>query len=220
MPSTSTIKEQLTAVYDDLFKQLSDIEDALIKQFFQTDPTADPVDPQEYDFHVKSYCILAHAALEDYFESVVLKIMHHSCNVWLTSQKATEPLLYLLCFYGSRPKIKVDDREDEKSCYSYLKENIDSIVSAFSKEVNNNHGISLKYLKKLLLPVGLNIMNETRVIESLNRLAKYRGDVAHKGIVRSFLSPEDARDQVADCLELCEHIHQTALNKMQDINFV
>jgi hypothetical protein len=38
------------------------------------------------------------------------------------------------------------------------------------------------------------------------QLAKERGTFAHKGAARKVVSPEDAKNYVNDCLELCRDI--------------
>jgi len=81
----------------------------------------------------------------------------------------------------------------------------------FSKDVYNNQGISLKYLRRLL--IAIDIKDDVNLLNSLRRLASERGQYAHKRLIKNILSPEDAKNYVGDCLELCEDIKAKAISK-------
>ena len=94
--------------------------------------------------------------------------------------------------------------------YDYILEKLKDIKSSFSKEIaTNNHGVSLKYLKRMFIPIGIDIPNNSRLISSLDQLAKYRGDFAHKFSskkIKTIPSPLDLVSYVSDITEMMGEI--------------
>ena len=43
-----------------------------------------------------------------------------------------------------------------------------------------NHGVSLKYIRQLLMPVAIDILNDANILNSLKQLTNERGFCAHK----------------------------------------
>ena len=136
-----------------------------------------------YEHHVKAYCVLCHAALEEYFEDIAREVMNQYLEEWANSGKYTDTLVTFVSHYGKK----------------------------FLADVDKNHGISLKYLKRLLEPIAIEITDDIK-LNSLSTLARERGKYAHKRGKR-VLAPESAKDCVDDCLELCEEVKVKAENK-------
>ena len=92
----------------------------------------------------------------------------------------------------------------------------DRIKSLYSKEVFDNHGISLKYLKSLLIPLSIDIPRDANKLNSLQQLVNARGRYAHKFIdnpkINNEIEPEDARNYVNDCLAFFDEIKNNAKN--------
>ena len=79
--------------------------------------------------------------------------------------------------------------------------------------MSENHGIDIKYLRKLLLPVGIEFPKTTRVLNSLERLKNIRGIYAHSHKRKEdSISPEEALNIVYDVLEMVKIIKNKALN--------
>ena len=166
-----------------LKEQIQKLEETFIHQFIK-DPTARPdARPDEYEFHVKAYCVLCHAALEGYFEDIVREVMNQYLEEWTNSGKYTDTLVTFVSYYG-----------DE-----------------FLATVNKNNGISFRHLKRLLVPIAIEITDDIK-LSSINTLARERGKYAHKHR-KGGLAPEYAKDCVQDCLELCEEVKVKAENK-------
>ena len=70
-----------------------------------------------------------------------------------------------------------------------------------------------KYLKKLLVPLGLYTPIDIRLKPSLENLTKYRGGYAHSSHrnIRS-LSPEDSRTYVRDVYEIMVELAKKSSN--------
>ena len=89
--------------------------------------------------------------------------------------------------------------------------------SSFSKNIHANHGASPKYIRKLLVPVGIDFNPDANTKNSIIKLAKSRGDYAHKGRVSRVMSPEDAEKIVADYLAFSETIRDKANQAVSDL---
>jgi hypothetical protein len=196
-------------LYNELRQIITEIEAKFIQPYLPPDPESKPA---TFALDVKSYCILAHAAFEDYFEQVSLAVMEHLLlAVYDGRRKIDRGLLIFLGTYGGQ--ITIED--ETKKTFDHLRESFEHAKSAFSDYVFNNHGISpKKYLAQLMLPVGVDVPQDPNWLNSLDQLAKERGQYAHKGAVTRILSPEDAKNYVADCLLLSDSIKKQAEKKI------
>lgn len=194
----------------ELKKHIEDLQKTFIDAFIPTDPSTRP---EAYEHQVRAYCILCHAAFEEYFENIALKVMSLSLNEWMISRKYTDTLMTLVLYYGLKIEIDEDEEKAETKVFDYLRPLFEDIKNKFSTDVHKNHGISLKYLRKLLIPVAIDIKEDIGQKNSLQKLAKERGEYAHKGLIKTVLAPEDARSYVNDCLNLCEDVKAKAESK-------
>ena len=196
------------AELDKLYKDTEDYVQSLEDSFLNKHLTNPLAAPDDYDLDVKSYCILCHAALEDFTELIALKVMHYTIETYITSHKISESLMCLLHFKASGLNYfdKLKDN-DVVNVFDYVRVILTDIKSNFSKEiVMKNHGVSIKYMRQLLMPVAIDIPNDANLINSLTLLAGERGFYAHKflekGSIKKSISPEDAKKYVEDCLLL------------------
>ena len=199
----------------DLKEHIEELEKTFIRRFIE-DRIKKPdeiTDPDEYEHHVKAYCVLCHAAFEEYFEGIALKVMHRCLDERIHLKKYTDTLVTLALYCEQKLVIDHNENADETKVFDSLKSIFDEVKRKFSADVYNNHGISLKYLRCLLIPVAIDIKEDIRLKGSLNKLARERGEYAHKRLIPHVLAPEDARDCVNDCLELCEDVKEKAKNK-------
>ncbi|MBD1394942.1 HEPN domain-containing protein [Mucilaginibacter glaciei] len=214
---------------------------------------------QEED-SVKAFCVLAHAAFEEYFEKLTIKTIENSykkykTKAFVTSIPSTQAevdqfndnisqLLKTLILANAftifsnsnsdtlkthKSKLELASQlqkngidltlenisELTKKTDSYTKEILKEVVRFFRGNIEANHGASLKYLLKLLIPVGIDIPQDLSLLNSLQKVAKYRGTYAHtKGDVTVILSASDIVKYVADAFELCKLI-DGSINKFQ-----
>ncbi len=141
----------------------------------------------------------------------------YATNQWLSQRKVSDVIIALLCWHGAKLKINEDDNAPETIPFDYLRPLIDNAKASFSKEVNRNHGVSILYLRSLLIPVAIEIPQDVNQLNSLKKLAEGRGDYAHKGRVKGVLAPEDAKRYVQDVLTLCNDVHAKALGKIAEL---
>jgi len=178
--------------------------------------------PSDYNNDVKSFCILSHAALEEFTETVAITVMDKTVDNFVNHHKITEPLVALMHFKSNGDvylsKSEDDDKIETVTSYDYIRLKLAEIKDRFSKEVFNNHGVSLKYIKQLLMPVSIDISTDPTLLNSLKLLARERGSYAHKfldkGSIKKSIAPEDAQTIVTDCLKLCFDIKEKAKAKI------
>lgn len=157
------------------------------------------------ELDLRSYCVLSHAAFEEFAENMSLKVLDEITKNFANNKQISVGLIMLLHIKGSPEDIdKID------LLYDYILEKLKDIKSSFSKEIaTNNHGVSLKYLKRMFIPIGIDIPNNSRLISSLDQLAKYRGDFAHKFSskkIKTIPSPLDLVSYVSDITEMMGEI--------------
>lgn len=157
------------------------------------------------ELDLRSYCVLSHAAFEEFAENMSLKVLDEITKNFANTKQISVGLIMLLHIKGSPEDIdKID------LLYDYILEKLKDIKSSFSKEIaTNNHGVSLKYLKRMFIPIGIDIPNNSRLISSLDQLAKYRGDFAHKFSskkIKTIPSPLDLVSYVSDITEMMGEI--------------
>lgn len=200
--------------FEELFKSLSvllqEYEERFIKPYMPTDPS---VGPSIYELDVKAYCLLSHAAFEDFFESVALNLMSLSIKKWISSKDVTDTLLMLLCSYGLKLEISSEDKAEEVTVYDRIRLLSEEVKRRFSNDIHGNHGISPKYLRSLLVPIAIDFNLEANASNSLQKLSQERGEYAHKGFVKRSLAPEDAFKHVQDCLALAENVKNKTIAK-------
>lgn len=208
---------EINKIYDDTQDYILGLKSNLLDKHL-ANPLASP---DEYDLDVKSYCILSHAAFEDFIESISLKVMEICIENYTVKRKFSESIISLLHFKSSAG-IKYINKLDEKTpivnTFDYVRKELVEIKSSFSQEIVHNHGVSIKYIRQLLMPIAIDITNDDTILDSLKQLASERGFYAHRflerGTVKRSIEPEKAVIIVEDCLLLCLDIRDKAKNRI------
>lgn len=79
--------------------------------------------------------------------------------------------------------------------------------------MQENHGIDIKYLRKLLLPIGIEVPRNPIETSALSLLKSIRGAYAHSYARNPRpISPEDAEKIVYDVLGMVKHIKDKAIH--------
>lgn len=202
---------QVEDYFNELLARVCALEAKFIEPFFPVNPL---VQPSAYELEVRAYCVLAHAALEEFVERTVLNLMSEAIDAWLDKRTYSDVLVTLVAYYGVKLIPDDDDSLDTTKVFDHLRKLFNTARDRFSKDVSQNHGASLKYLRKLLVPVAVDITDDVAWLNSLQQLAKERGDYAHKtGSVQRVLAPEDARRYVFDALVICDDIRAKVREK-------
>jgi hypothetical protein len=203
----------LNALYGELTSYIQELGVKFVDKFIPANPATPPTD---YAHDVRAYCVLCHAAFEDYMETVVLAVASHAVDQWVavTPRKINDVVPALLSWHGAKMKIDDNENSPEQKPFDYLRPLILQAKGAFSREVFKNHGVSILYLRNLLIPVAIEINPDPNLLNSLKKLAEGRGNYAHKGKVKTVLAPEDAKKHVQDVLTICDDVRVKALANM------
>jgi hypothetical protein len=163
--------------YDELKAYISELEKKFIDRFLSSGLETNP---EEYELDIRAYCILSHAAFEDYFEQIAEGVMIKGLEKWYSpSREITPPLLALAAY--SEKRIGYNEKKTEIP-FDQLREIFDETKTKLSTRIRKeNHGISVEHLANMLLPVGLYIKQDVNLRNSLDKLVKQRGLYAHQG---------------------------------------
>lgn len=197
-------------------------------------------DSQSYQIDVEAYLVLSHAAFEDYFEKIALETVKQSVKKWESTKQVNDTLLLLVAYMLSsggeaneeenepnrqNPSNRLDLRADHKiiqrigleNVIKESSEHISKLIVAsqmyFNHKLTTNHGIELKFLIKILIPVALDISEDGH--NSTKFLAINRGEAAHNTtilsrgqLVREIPTPlavfQNEKYITKFCKELCE----------------
>ena len=202
-------KDKLQKEYDKLSDRLIDLEIKFIE------PHNNPMEaPSDYNLDVQSFCIMAHAAFEQFFEDICLYMLERISSEFCSPQRrisiGTACLLHFEC-----NDVSLEDKwNDSDTLSDYVQQKIAEQKSALSSyAMKKNHGADLKYLKKLLLPVGLDIPHAVQYTSSLERLKNVRGTYAHSyNRTNRPISPDDARTIVSDIYDMAGELKKKAID--------
>ena len=193
------------------------LDDKFIKPYLPAQPG---VDPAVYNLDVRAYLLLSHAALEQFVEDLCLELMNRAVDSWESNHHLSEPLLALVAFYSDCLPISENEREPEVTFFDHIRIGVEKAKTTFSSYLKRkNNGVSVKYLRQMLLPVGLSLPTDPRLVASLGQLASHRGDNAHKHRVSKSADPKTAREWVGDCLLLSALLTDDAMKAMYKPNF-
>lgn len=205
------------SMLQDLHHAVSGLDDKFIKPYLPVQPG---VDPSAYNLDVRAYLLLSHAALEQFVEDLCLELMNRAVDAWERNHHLSEPLLALLAFYSDCLPISDNERDPEITFFDHIRFGAEKAKATFSSYLKKkNNGVSVKYLRQMLLPVSLSLPTDPKLVGSLGQLASYRGDNAHKHRVTKVTDPERAREWVEDCLELASLLAKDATKAMSKPNF-
>lgn len=203
-------------LFRELCEEISELNRRYLDNYFPAQPEHTP-DIFEYD--VKSFCVLAHACFEEFIEQVSESILNEIPNDFLL-QKISLSTATLLLNYSARPTMEIDEDSNLDSCFEMVRNALDDCKKKHAASIKDNHGFSLKYLRRMLVPVGLNARFGPTETTAIKKLADARGSFAHarsKSAVygehkraSTPLPPDEAKDIVQDCLRACEAIKESA----------
>jgi hypothetical protein len=204
----------VNALHGELTAYVTELAEKFVDRHIPADPSAPP---DTYAYEVKAYCILSHAAFEEFIEAAALGVADYATKQWLSQRKVSDVIIALLCCHGVNLNISDKDNPPKGTPFDYLCPVIENAKASFSKVIHKNHGVSIPYLRSLLIPVAIEITQDVTQLDSLMKLAEGRGNYAHKGRVKGVLAPEDAKQYVQDVLALCDDIRAKAMGQIEKL---
>jgi hypothetical protein len=193
--------------------EIAGLETRFISKWIPADPS---VLPSEFEHDVKAFCVLAHAAFEEFVEEISLIVMKSAKDAWL-NQRFSKAAMAMLLAYQPKLEIVEDESQRQERIFDQIRKHLDDCVAAHSIALSKNHGFSLKYLRSILTPVAIDIPeDDIQMMASLKELTEARGSYAHSLAKQALygqwkragrpMVPESARDAVSDCLALCKEL--------------
>ena len=180
-------------------------------------------EPADFQHDVKAYCVLTHAAFEEFVESISTLAASATMSSWLAKKNYLGTQAILLS-YGFKPTIEEDESKGQDRYFDQIRAGLKDCIDKHSKALEKNHGFSLKYLRSVLTPVGIDVPEDLSWQNSLSELTEARGSYAHKiaseakfgrnKAAQRPMTPEKAKSVVQGCLELCKEVkdrHEKAL---------
>lgn len=178
-------------------------------------PHSNPLEnPNDYKLDVNVFCVLCHAAFEEFIEDITLySVDRIELEFNSRPRRFSYSTLCLLHFDGSYANLNNESKwSDLLNDYMYSRIHQRKIeIGNYAR--NENHGIDIKYLMKLLLPIGIDLPKDPKITNSLQILKNIRGAYAHSYARNTNpISPEDASNVVFDVLNMVAIIKDKAVN--------
>lgn len=203
----------INQLFENLRMEIEGLENRFISKWMPADPL---VPPEDFEHDVKAFCVLAHAAFEEFAEEISLIVVKAAKDAWL-HQKFSKAAVALLLAYHSKLDIIDEESQKQDKTFDQVRKKLDECAAAHSVALSKNHGFSLKYLRSILTPVAIDIPeDDIRLMGALKELTEARGSFAHSLAKQARygqwkragrpMVPESARDTVADCLQLCSEL--------------
>ena len=175
---------------------------------------------EDYILDLKCYCTLAHAAFEEFIENICKYLIEEMIDNLKTNGRISWCTLCFFCFYVDKLAIKEADLQTMRLPHNNIlfKKLLTKACEAYNsylQDINNNHGINIKYLLHLLPSVGLDIPNDTIKINSLSKLTESRGVFAHHYSISRLTriaSLDDVKNYVDDVKDIVSELYEKALN--------
>lgn len=148
---------------------------------------------------VQSYVLLAHAAFEEYLETLGYDCALEARNIVDSQRKITMSLLGLVSAKLIRD---LSDKAKQRSATVGIVSNIAifsvEAMNEYHGLVGGNHGIKADDQKKLLLPIGVDPeVVDLATMNNLDAFGALRGGIAHKfSAIRNELTRSDVESKV------------------------
>lgn len=197
------------------FNQLVAYEEALRKQLLSplpSDPTA--IYTRGETLLLKGYCILVHAAIEEYLEQTAVELVDSHCSKWKLASRPKPTMVHLALMAHHAKPYKKQELNTVKSIIakSSIEERLEEARQNYHGVVKMNNGITVTHLKKLLRPTGMSLQIGPDRESALSQLKKYRGEYAHRGQITKCPSAKELTEIADECLLLCAEVRDAAGN--------
>ena len=118
----------------------------------------------------KACVLLAHAAFENFFESIAYVVSENTYYEYKFKKNHAPALPFLIWAKSTKaPNFELDW---SKSTRIHLIEDLEERIKSFHFFLtNNNHGIKIKHLNEVLRPVGIELSNCKQLILSLEEFS-------------------------------------------------
>jgi hypothetical protein len=204
---------------DELSSFLEELKDRYLAEHLAS---TDELSIDSYDLDVRAYCVFAHAGIEQFFEELAEHALEDLISQWERgapmSRKTVVSLISIATSQGvTRMHIEDDENVDQMRPLHYASNLLRANKKTLLQNIHKNHGASLKYLRNLFAPLGIDVNPDANADSALKRLANSRGAFAHRRTtskkpghhVYKPINPTDALAAARDCLKFCKELTQS-----------
>jgi hypothetical protein len=174
-----------SALYISFAQRLTDLETHLLP----------PINPaltytaKDEDL-TRAYCLLCHAEIEAYIETIVLNVATSAFNRWNADKTKVTPIIFHLA-YSYRQAVN----KPKEPPYSMVAHSF----STLQKAITSNNGIKEDNLNIILKPIGFDI--DPLLALLLTNFGKARGGIAHTSFsTQQPLDPATEKTNVSQIL--------------------
>lgn len=163
----------------------------------------DPFDPtgtypSEQLTRTFGFRLLCHAEIESYLEERAEEIAKAALHAWVQTGSVSRVLVSLVCFSGLQSELppgslNPPQPSQRKTWPSKLEldERVREGVTAFVRDIRNNHGIKEENLLRLLVPIGTPVATlDPAFLADCNSFGAARGETAHLSASRVSTVPD------------------------------
>jgi hypothetical protein len=189
------------AEYNALVRSVGEIEARFLAPHLGPPTLSAPTRKETLD--VAAYVVLVHGLFEDFAEGLALWSLGKAVANW-TSRRSMSRSTGSLLLYQKVPP----DESLSSSVFDNIRDALDEAKGRMSHVVFENHGIALKNLRALFVPLGINVPSDLVLSSSLQLLVTMRHQWAHQDRreVKVVKSARDAKTTVSDCLNLAKKL--------------
>jgi RiboL-PSP-HEPN len=140
---------------------------------------------QENDL-TRSYCLLCHAEVEAYIESVILNVTTIAFNKWQANKTLITPMIFHLAY-----NYKHTIGKPKEPPYSMVGKSF----SALQQTIKSNNGVKEDNLNLMLKPIGFDM--DPVLMTTLTNFGQTRGQIAHSSFqTQQPLDPATEKNRV------------------------
>lgn len=190
-----------SAEYKALVRSVNEIETRFLAPHLGPPTLSAPTRKETLD--VAAYVVLVHGLLEDFAEGLALWVLGKAVVNWTSHRRTTRSTASLLLYQ----KVPADESLSS-SVFDNIRKALDEAKGRMSNVVFDNHGIALKNLRALFIPLGVNVPADPVLSSSLQLLVTMRHQWAHQDrrSAKVFKSAKDVQTTVSDCLKLAKKL--------------
>jgi hypothetical protein len=166
---------------------------------------------QQEVLDVAAYAVLAHGALENFVEGLGLWTLERLERTWIHRRRATGSTASIL-LYRDAPPLSLD-MTPGVLVFDNVRTALQGAKSETSKRIEQNQGISLRHLRALFRPLGIDVPEDPLLAASLDSLVSLRHQWAHQYRfgAKVIKSAKDVQKIVGDCLVLADKLANGAV---------
>lgn len=147
-----------------------------------------------------AFVVLVHGAIENFAEGLTIWIAKRVEADWMKKRRVTRSTASVLL----SAKCTIDYGVSTSSVFDNLRLALRDANSERSSAAEKNHGIAPEHLRRLLVPLGVDIPSDPILIGSLNTLVSMRHEWAHQYRfgAKNLKGAQDVKKTTDDCLVL------------------